>query len=410
MLTRAMAKKLSVASAHECLFVDFLSDEEPKKTLVPAPNGKTIIGSKWVFRNKRDETGVVIKNKARLVAQGYNQQEGIDYDETFAPVKEEVYVKQPLGFESNEFPNHVYKLDKALYGLKQAPRAWYLKAMSSAKAEYVTVAGCCANLLWMKSQLTDYFIIYEKVPIFCDKTSAIAISNNPVLHSRTKHTDIRYHFIRDHILKGDIELHFIPTQYQLADIFTKPLDEPTFKRLIVELVMLLLETDNPGTTMEEYVQFETERALRNGKVYNWETAKNGDDVWIRMENESCNKLTGKSMEFDLSNHDYDWFKFDAPIGKGFDQFCKRWWGNEDIKEELDDGSGVLSGHLFDYLLAKDGSSFMDVEKEEMERMKSMMIGTPSERAENLDKKFDDWARDNGFVNTSGCDDVELVKK
>ncbi|GKD33588.1 hypothetical protein Tco_1249097 [Tanacetum coccineum] len=87
-------------------------------------------------------------------------------------------------------------------------------AMSSAEAEYVATVGCCANILWMKSQLTDYDIIYEK------------------------HIDIRYHFIRDHILKGDIELHFIPTQYQLADIFTKPLDEPTFKRLIVELACL----------------------------------------------------------------------------------------------------------------------------------------------------------------------------
>ncbi|GJV54998.1 hypothetical protein Tco_1456003 [Tanacetum coccineum] len=80
--------------------------------------------------------------------------------------------------------------------------------------------------------------IFRKAPqvsIFFDNTSAIAISNNPVLHSRTKHIDIRYHFIRDHVLKGDIELHFIPTQYQLVDIFTKPLDEPTFKRLIVEL-------------------------------------------------------------------------------------------------------------------------------------------------------------------------------
>ncbi|GKF25189.1 retrovirus-related pol polyprotein from transposon TNT 1-94, partial [Tanacetum coccineum] len=140
-------------------FVDFLSKEELKKTLVPAPYDKIIIGSKWVFRNKRDETRIVIKNKARLVAHGYNQQEGIAYDETFAPVarfeairiflafaiymnfivyqmdvksaflngklKEEVYIKQLLSFESNEFPNHVCKLDNALYGLKQAPRAWY---------------------------------------------------------------------------------------------------------------------------------------------------------------------------------------------------------------------------------------------------------------------------------------------
>ncbi|GJU80894.1 hypothetical protein Tco_1283259 [Tanacetum coccineum] len=93
------------------------------------------------------------------------------------------------------------------------------------------ILRCCISILWMKSQLIDYDIQYKMVPIFCDNTSAIAISNNLVLHSRTKHIDIRYHFIRDHILKGDIELYFIPTKYQLADIFTKPLDEPTFTRL-----------------------------------------------------------------------------------------------------------------------------------------------------------------------------------
>ncbi|GKA73451.1 hypothetical protein Tco_0779753 [Tanacetum coccineum] len=125
-------------------------------------------------------------------------------------------------------------------------------AMSSAKAEYVAATGCCANILWMKSQLTNYDIIYEKVPIFCNNTSAIAISKNPVLQSRTKHIDIRYHFIRDHILKGDIELHFIPTQYQLADIFIKPLDESTFKILIVELGMLNNDSKpEPSVLIEE---------------------------------------------------------------------------------------------------------------------------------------------------------------
>ncbi|GKE70100.1 hypothetical protein Tco_1528172 [Tanacetum coccineum] len=114
-------------------------------------------------------------------------------------------------------------------------------AMSSAEAEYVAATGCCASILWMKSQLSDYEIHYKMVPIFCDNTSAIAISNNPVLHSRTKHIDIKYHFIRDHILKEDIKLHFIPTEYQLADIFTKPLDEPTFTRLKVELGMLNID-------------------------------------------------------------------------------------------------------------------------------------------------------------------------
>ncbi|GJQ93273.1 retrovirus-related pol polyprotein from transposon TNT 1-94 [Tanacetum coccineum] len=114
-------------------------------------------------------------------------------------------------------------------------------AMSSSESEYVDAAGCCASILWMKSQLSDYDIHYKMVPIFCDNTSAIAISNNPVLHSRTKHIDIKYHFIRDHILKRDIELHFILTKYQLVDICTKPLDEPTFIKLKAELGMLNID-------------------------------------------------------------------------------------------------------------------------------------------------------------------------
>ncbi|GJT23373.1 hypothetical protein Tco_0893310 [Tanacetum coccineum] len=117
----------------------------------------------------------------------------------------------------------------------------YLVAMSSAEDEYVVATGCCASIQWMKSQLSDYDIHYKMVPIFCDNISAISISNNPVLHSRTKHIDIRYHFIRDHILKRDIELHFIPVEYQLADIFTKPLDETTFTRLKAELGMLNID-------------------------------------------------------------------------------------------------------------------------------------------------------------------------
>ncbi|GJS22704.1 hypothetical protein Tco_0451336 [Tanacetum coccineum] len=125
------------------------------------------------------------------------------------------------------------------------------KKSTSAEAKYVAATGCCANILWMKSQLIDFAIIYKKVPIICDNTSAIAISNNLVLHSRTKHIDIRYHFIRDHILKGDIELHFIPTQYQLADIFTKPLDEPTFKRLIFELGMLNIDSKPEASALTE---------------------------------------------------------------------------------------------------------------------------------------------------------------
>nr|GEZ02651.1 copia protein [Tanacetum cinerariifolium] len=202
--------------------------------------------------NKKDESSLVIRNKARLVAFGYSQQERIDYDETFAPVarieairlfleygahkdftvfqmdvkttflngilKEEVYVVQPPGFVSKQYPDHVYALDKALYGLKQAPRAWMsvrskstsgsvqflcdnlvcwsskkqnCVSISTAESEYVAVSSCCAQVLWMCTQITDYGFFYGKVPIYCDSKSAIAISCNPVQHTRTKHIDVR---------------------------------------------------------------------------------------------------------------------------------------------------------------------------------------------------------------------------
>nr|GEU98672.1 retrovirus-related Pol polyprotein from transposon TNT 1-94 [Tanacetum cinerariifolium] len=161
-------------------------------------------------------------------------------------------------YQSSPKESHLIAVKRILMYLKGTPTlgacqilggklvCWSAKkqqpvAMSSAKAEYVVAAGCCASILWMTSQLSDYDIHYKMVPIFCSNTSAIAISNNPVLHSRTKHNDIRYHFIRDHILNGDTELHFIPTEYQLADIFTKPLDEPTFTRLKAELGMLNID-------------------------------------------------------------------------------------------------------------------------------------------------------------------------
>ena len=84
----------------------------------------------------------------------------------------------------------------------------------------------------------DYGMKLTKIPIYCDNTSAIAITENPVQHSRTKHINIRYHFIREHVMNGTVELHFVPTDKQLADIFTKPLDEATFSRLVSELRML----------------------------------------------------------------------------------------------------------------------------------------------------------------------------
>nr|GFC55264.1 retrovirus-related Pol polyprotein from transposon TNT 1-94 [Tanacetum cinerariifolium] len=101
--------------------------------------------------------------------------------------------------------------------------------MSSAEAEYVSLSACCAQVLWMRTQLIDYGFHFDKIPMYCDsKAAAIAISCNPVQHSRTKHIDVRYHFIKEKVEKGIVELLFIRTEYQLADLFTKALPVERF--------------------------------------------------------------------------------------------------------------------------------------------------------------------------------------
>jgi hypothetical protein len=104
-------------------------------------------------------------------------------------------------------------------------------ALSTTKAEYIVAGHCCAQLLWMRQTLRDYGYKLSKVPLLCDNESAIRMADNPIEHNRTKHIDIRYHFLRDHQQKGDIEIAYVSTHNQLADIFTKPLDEKTFSKL-----------------------------------------------------------------------------------------------------------------------------------------------------------------------------------
>nr|GEZ57838.1 hypothetical protein [Tanacetum cinerariifolium] len=181
--------------------------------LVNKPFGKSIIKLKWLWKNKKDEDQTVIRNKARLVAKGYAQEEAhksfpiyqMDVKTAFlnGPLKEEVYVAQLDGFVDPDHPEKVYRLRKALYGLKQAPRAW-------------------------------------KIPLYCDSQSAIAISCNPVQHSRTKHIHTRYHFIKEQVENGIIELYFVRTEYQLADMFTKALPEDRFKYLVRRIGMRCL--------------------------------------------------------------------------------------------------------------------------------------------------------------------------
>ncbi|GJS23234.1 retrovirus-related pol polyprotein from transposon TNT 1-94 [Tanacetum coccineum] len=198
-----------------------------------------LIKLKWIFKVKKDECGGVPKNKARLVAKGYRQEEGIDFEESFAPVakleaicifianastknmiiyqmdvkmaflngelRKVVYVSQPEGFVDLDKLNHMYRLKKALYGLNQAHARDYDK--------------------------------FNKIPLYCDNKSAIALCCNNVQHSRSKHIDERYHFIKEQVENGVVELYFVRTEYQLADIFTKALSRERFNFLIEKLGM-----------------------------------------------------------------------------------------------------------------------------------------------------------------------------
>nr|GEX44035.1 Gag-Pol polyprotein [Tanacetum cinerariifolium] len=372
--TRQLATNLEM-----CMFALTMNTAEPiniKEAMADSAWIEAMQKLKWLWKNKKDEDQTVIRNIARLVAKGYAQEEGIDFEESFAlvacleavrifiayaahksfpiyqmdvktafingPLKEEVYVAQPDGFVDHDHPEKVYRLRKALYGLKQAPRAWYdelskfltskgftkglqihqslrgifinqakytleilrkhgmekcqsigtpmttkpkldadlsgnpidqtdyrskircchlgcidtrkitsrgiqflgdkfvswmskkqnCTAMSSTEAEYVALSASCTQVLWMRTQLKDYGFNYNKTPLYCDSQSAIAISCNPVQHSRTKHIHTRYHFIKEQVKNGIIELYFVRTKYQLADMFTKALPEDRFKYLV----------------------------------------------------------------------------------------------------------------------------------------------------------------------------------
>nr|GFB55550.1 ribonuclease H-like domain-containing protein [Tanacetum cinerariifolium] len=320
--------------------------------MVDLPNGKRAIGTKWVFRNKKDKREIVVRNKARLVAQCYTQEEGIDYDEIdvksaflYGTIEEEVYVCQPPGFEDLNFPNKVYKVEKALYGLHQAHRAWYEKfstyllenrfrrgtidktlffkkdkgdillvqmyvddiifgstkkslcnefeqmmhkrfQMSSMgeltfflelqvkqkddeifisqdkyvadilkKFDFTTVKTTSTpmepnktlikdaeaeDVLWIQNQMLDYGFNFMNTKIYIDNESTICIVKNPVFHSKTKHIDIRHHFIIDSYEKKLIQLIKIHKDHNVADLLTKAFDVSRFNFLVASIGLLNL--------------------------------------------------------------------------------------------------------------------------------------------------------------------------
>nr|GEW72673.1 hypothetical protein [Tanacetum cinerariifolium] len=282
--------------------------------LVDLPKGKHAIITKWVYRNKKDERGIVVRNKARLVAQ-----------------EEEVYVCQPLGFEDPHFLNKVYKVEKALYGLHEALRAWsetlstyllenefrrgiidknlfikkdkgdilsmigslmylttsrpdimfvvcacarfqvtpkishlyavkrifgYLKrqpklglwyprkqtvvANSTTEAEYVAATNCCRHAIWIQNQMLDYGFNFMNTKIYIDNESIICIVKNPVYHLKTKHIEIRHHFIKDSYEKRLIQVIKIHTDHNVADLLIKAFDVSSFNFLIASIGLLNL--------------------------------------------------------------------------------------------------------------------------------------------------------------------------
>nr|GEW14112.1 retrovirus-related Pol polyprotein from transposon TNT 1-94 [Tanacetum cinerariifolium] len=124
-------------------------------------------------------------------------------------------------------------------------------AISSTEAEYIALSGCCAQILWMQSQLSDYGLGFNKIPMYCDNKSAIALCCNNVQHSRSKHIDIRYHFIKEKVENGVIELYFINTEYQLVDLFTKALGRDIIEFLINKLGMRSFTPETLKQLMDE---------------------------------------------------------------------------------------------------------------------------------------------------------------
>nr|GEX35088.1 retrovirus-related Pol polyprotein from transposon TNT 1-94 [Tanacetum cinerariifolium] len=278
MLTRSMVAKLTAASASECLFADFLFKIEPK-------------------RNKKDEHGTTTKNKAKLAAQGYSQEEGIHYDETFAPVarmeairiflafttyinfkvyqidvksgflngklKKEVYVKQHYGFESSEFPDYVCKLNKSLYGLKQAPRAWY-ETLSTFLIQNKFSKGRIDNTLFIYKSKGDVLLVQVYVDDIIFGSTSYKLCNEKWMTKKFEISmmgELTYflglqikqdekgisicqeQYTRNLLKKYDISDSFsmktpmVPPNNLGPDLASKPVNETSYRGMIGSLVL-----------------------------------------------------------------------------------------------------------------------------------------------------------------------------
>ncbi|GKB93652.1 retrovirus-related pol polyprotein from transposon TNT 1-94 [Tanacetum coccineum] len=270
--------------------------------LVPCPDKVMLIKLKWIFKVKKDEF-TNAANKNMTIYQ-------MDVKTAFlnGELKEEFYVSQPEGFVDQDNPSHAYKLKKALYGLKQAPRACdsvdtpmveknkldtdlqgtpvdathyrgmigSLMYLTSSRPDFIYTVCLCAQYqakptkkhlnavkrifrylkgtinmgLWY-SKDTDYGFTFNKIPLYNDNKSTIALCCNNVQHSRAKHIDVRYHFIKEQVENRIVELYLVRTEYQLANIFTKPLPRERFIFLIEKLGMRSMSPETLKRLTEE---------------------------------------------------------------------------------------------------------------------------------------------------------------
>nr|GEU84305.1 retrovirus-related Pol polyprotein from transposon TNT 1-94 [Tanacetum cinerariifolium] len=241
----------------------------------------------WIYKVKLDKLGGILKNKARLVACGYRQEEGNDYEESFALVarleairiflayavhmnmviyqmdiktsflngnlREKVYVSQSDGFVD---PDNPVTLDTPMVEKSKLDEDKEGKVVDPSHYRDADHVGCqdtCRSIFGsmqflgdrlMRSQLTDYGLEFNKIPMYCDNKSAIALCCNNVQHFRSKDIDIRYHFIKEHVENRVIKLYFVNMEYQLADIFTKALGRERIEFLINKLGMRSFTPEN----------------------------------------------------------------------------------------------------------------------------------------------------------------------
>ncbi|GJY04244.1 putative ribonuclease H-like domain-containing protein [Tanacetum coccineum] len=285
---------------HTCLFACFLSQEEPKR-----------VSKALSIQKKKDERGIVIRNKARLVAQGHTQEEGIEYDEVFAPMARiEAYdcphqapracsnrkrkaffpvkINMSMNFEKVQLHNvksplltpdlesHWFKMEmpevmnifidhdiSVDYLISHPCQISYLQYVHV--QEYEAAASLLCTGLWLQNQLLDYGYNFMNTVIYIDNNSTICIIENPVQHSKTKHIEIRHHFIRDCNAKKLIQMVKIDTEHNVADLLTKGFDAGRFQYLVsslLKLLMTIMEKCQLTATIDSHSLTITKASLR----------------------------------------------------------------------------------------------------------------------------------------------------